>query len=93
MLSNKGVLRVREGERDTLRPGERGGSNHLALDEGVIGTLRSMFASSAVAIALPSVMEPGLAKADEGDTWPPRSLLPARVLCYLYLLEQCRPVV
>jgi hypothetical protein len=58
MLPRSGVLRMRDGDKDMLRPGDRGGKSHLALEVGVLGTLCKVFAASSAAILVESIMLP-----------------------------------
>lgn len=58
MLPDRGDLRMREGDRDILRLGDKGGFNHLEVEVGVLGTLWSWFASSEAPVILPSVAVP-----------------------------------
>ena len=56
ILPTRGVLRMRDGDKDILRPGDNGGKSHFALAVGVLGTFCSAFAASSAVIVSRSVM-------------------------------------
>lgn len=68
-LSDRGSLRMRDGERDMLRLGDRRGFNHLEAEVGVLGTLWRGFASSEAPLMLPSVVVTALGAYALTHSW------------------------